>query len=540
MTIIDDKKDQSSWRKFLVRKRLNMKSKRDVFQADEIVEDHCESFSRRRKSCSDKESLFSRKSTDNFKPVAMETEMSQVEDTRNFRLFVGTWNVGGKEPRNDLDLEEWLHISAPADIYVLGFQEIVPLNAGNILVAENNGPAAKWLTLIHRTLNNSGTKKERNQGRCLSSCRDPSADIPEAVYCLDSDFECSKMRRSSSSSSRKSFRELNILSKPDCEDTNGAKRLQQKFTLADHLFSGRSIDRVDSSSSSLSDSSEDEYGLSEEGSPSTFFQSPVLTSPLSDKSDSNRMNKKFNSSKEKYYLAASKQMVGIYLCIWVRSNLKQHIRDLKVSCVGRGLMGYLGNKGSISMSMSLHQTSFCFVCSHLTSGEKEGDEIRRNYDVLEILKRTNFPQIRKSSAEKTPESILEHDRVIWLGDLNYRIALCHGDTIALVEKNDWKALLEKDQLLIEQKEGHVFKGWNEGQINFAPTYKYQKNSDVYAGENLQSKEKRRTPSWCDRILWYGKGLKQLSYGRGESKLSDHRPVYSVFMAEVDMLNESVT
>lgn len=161
MTIIDDKKDQSSWRKFLVRKRLNMKSKRDEFQADEIVEDHCESFSRRRKSCSDKESLFSRKSTDNFKPVAMETEMSQVEDTRNFRLFVGTWNVGGKEPRNDLDLEEWLHISAPADIYVLGFQEIVPLNAGNILVAENNGPAAKWLTLIHRTLNNSGTQKKK-------------------------------------------------------------------------------------------------------------------------------------------------------------------------------------------------------------------------------------------------------------------------------------------------------------------------------------------------------------------------------------------
>lgn len=106
--------------------------------------------------------------------------------------------------------------------------------------------------------------------------------------------------------------------------------------------------------------------------------------------------------------------------------------------------------------------------------------------------------------------------------------------------NDWKALLEKDQLQIEQREGHVFKGWNEGKIDFAPTYKYQKNSDFYTGGNLQSKEKRRTPSWCDRILWYGKGLKQLSYGRGESKLSDHRPVYSVFMAEVDMLNRNVT
>lgn len=61
------------------------------------------------------------------------------------------------------------------------FQEIVPLNAGNILVAENNGPAAKWLTLIHQTLNNSGTSKNRNQCRCLSHCREKSAEIPVLV-----------------------------------------------------------------------------------------------------------------------------------------------------------------------------------------------------------------------------------------------------------------------------------------------------------------------------------------------------------------------
>lgn len=38
---------------------------------------------------------------------------------------------------------------------------------------------------------------------------------------------------------------------------------------------------------------------------------------------------------------------------------------------------------------------------------------------------------------------------------------------------------------------------------------------------------------CDRILWYGEGLHQLSYVRGESKFSDHRPVYGVFWAEVE-------
>ena len=66
-------------------------------------------------------------------------------------------------------------------------------------------------------------------------------------------------------------------------------------------------------------------------------------------------------------------------------------------------------QGSISVSMSLHQTSFCFICSHLTSGQKEGDELRRNADVMEILKKTRFPRVHNSGDEKSPETILEHE-----------------------------------------------------------------------------------------------------------------------------------
>lgn len=44
----------------------------------------------------------------------------------------------------------------------------------------------------------------------------------------------------------------------------------------------------------------------------------------------------------------------------------------------------------------------------------------------------------------------------------------------------------------------MFKGWNEGKIYFAPTYKYSYNSDAYAGETGTSKKKRRTPAWYAR------------------------------------------
>lgn len=51
------------------------------------------------------------------------------------------------------------------------------------------------------------------------------------------------------------------------------------------------------------------------------------------------------------------------------------------------------------------------------------------------------------------------------------------------------------QLSMVREAGSVFKGWNEGKIMFAPTYKYSHNSDSYVGETANSKKKRRTPSW---------------------------------------------
>lgn len=51
------------------------------------------------------------------------------------------------------------------------------------------------------------------------------------------------------------------------------------------------------------------------------------------------------------------------------------------------------------------------------------------------------------------------------------------------------------QLKIEKDAGRVFKGWQEGKIYFAPTYKYSYNSDTYAGDCIKTKNKRRTPAW---------------------------------------------
>lgn len=101
--------------------------------------------------------------------------------------------------------------------------------------------------------------------------------------------------------------------------------------------------------------------------------------------------------------------------------------------------------------------------------------------------------------------------MIWLGDLNYRLvapaAGCGGGgrgARELVERHEWAALLERDQLRAEQKAGRVFAGWEEGRIAFPPTYKFVAGSDAYAmmsiadgddGSRSRDRKKKRTPAW---------------------------------------------
>lgn len=65
---------------------------------------------------------------------------------------------------------------------------------------------------------------------------------------------------------------------------------------------------------------------------------------------------------------------------------------------------------------------------------------------------------------------------------------------------------------VQQEEGNVFKNFFEGDINFAPTYKYDLFSDDY-----DTSEKCRAPAWTDRVLW--KRRKQIPDAGMREKLS---------------------
>lgn len=459
-----------------------------------------------------------------------ETLRQQFVDDQEYRVAVHSWNVAGKPPPKDLDMEEWINDSQPADIYVFGFQEIVPLNANNVLCVEDREPAARWEAKIREYLNN----KSNFCGGCdpFQSRSAPSSPNSEGMGIPVSDVsDVEKLldRCVSGKNLETAF-----------VATEG-NLLNYEKNLPDPVEEWR-LDRSSSDEGVLNDNRE--WPSGKDVTARDLHKAAMAEEMLSEKANLVAPLLPSDGSvcyppivvRHKYSCVASKQMVGIYITVWVRSQLWRHVHNVKVSAVGLGLMHYLGNKGAISVSMCLHHTSFCFVVSHLSSGNKDGDQLRRNADVAEILRRTKFPRLVTNFGIELPESILAHDRVIWLGDLNYRLVLSEKDIWKHVSRRNWEYLLLKDQLKLEQGEGRVFTNWQEGPIHFPPTYKYKEGTDQFSGEVASPGEKRRSPAWCDRILWYGKGLKQIGYTHRDLKLSDHRSVCATFMAEVEFIS----
>lgn len=113
--------------------------------------------------------------------------------------------------------------------------------------------------------------------------------------------------------------------------------------------------------------------------------------------------------------------------------------------------------------------------------------------------------------------------------MNYRIDCRREAAFASIRAGDLAPLRAQDQLLREMKgnRGFRLRGFNEGPLNFNPTYKYDPRSDEY-----DSSEKRRIPAWCDRILWRSRvpaRVKQMHYKRYDCvNVSDHRPVSAAF------------
>lgn len=203
-------------------------------------------------------------------------------------------------------------------------------------------------------------------------------------------------------------------------------------------------------------------------------------------------------------------MVGLVFFFFVKKTLEKNIKNLDYIIVKSGMMGTIGNKGSCMIKFDYYDTSFAFSCCHLAAGASSNSS--RLSQLSEILNKT-FPSDKQ-------KKFSDYCVFFIFGDLNFRIDLDYATGVNYIWAKKLTELRAHDQFI---NSNSFFKELQEGNIRFYPTYKY------IIGKNEYDEKNKRTPSWCDRILYKrSKFIKQLVYSRAELLSSDHRPVLSLF------------
>ncbi|NXQ58566.1 SHIP1 phosphatase, partial [Anthoscopus minutus] len=232
---------------------------------------------------------------------------------------------------------------------------------------------------------------------------------------------------------------------------------------------------------------------------------------------------------------------NIRIVVLAKPEHENRISHICTANVKTGIANTLGNKGAVGVSFMFNGTSFGFVNSHLTSGSEK--KHRRNQNYMNILRFLTLGDKKLSPFNITHR----FTHLFWLGDLNYRVEQPPTEAENIIQKirqQQYPELLAFDQLLLERRDQKVFLQFEEEEITFAPTYRFERGTrEKYAYTKQKATGmKYNLPSWCDRVLWKSYPMVHVvcqSYGcTTDIMTSDHSPVFATF--EVGVTSQFVS
>jgi hypothetical protein len=243
---------------------------------------------------------------------------------------------------------------------------VVPLNAGNVFGAEDGRPALAWESLIRGALRRAQPSKPKY--RCYShppspSRFDPSNDAAAELLPGGTDTETDTDDDAPSS--------LPSLAHPEPYATPTPRRLSRlkHFSFADDSDLEQQKEEEPAPAAQQrtllrSLSRADRVGLLWPEQPLDLLPARTLSTAPSfrpyrsfpgsslvadvpagaDALDVDLDVALRKRSRSPFVRIVSKQMVGIFLTVWVRRGIRKCVQNVKVSTVGVGAMGYIGNK----------------------------------------------------------------------------------------------------------------------------------------------------------------------------------------------------
>lgn len=196
-----------------------------------------------------------------------------------------------------------------------------------------------------------------------------------------------------------------------------------------------------------------------------------------------------------YELLLKERLMGIYIAVFVYKGARHLIEGSSTAVVTAGLLGgRLGNKGAVGASVKISGTRLLFINSHLAAHEHRLAERLENMQKIQrSLAVDTF--LSPNDPKNFKEDVTERFDFTWImGDLNMRVDITRKHADWLIMNKDYKAALEFDQLRTVMKDGQGFIGFNEAEIKFPPTFKYDvaKRSRTLRRKSWDNRSMNRT------------------------------------------------
>jgi phosphatidylinositol-3,4,5-trisphosphate 5-phosphatase 2 len=170
---------------------------------------------------------------------------------------------------------------------------------------------------------------------------------------------------------------------------------------------------------------------------------------------------------------AGLSLQSIRLLVLVRREHYYKISNIEKEKEATGIANVVGNKGGIGVAFSFYETSLCFVGAHLAAHLEMVPARNKNYHQL----------MRGLRLGRYPGDLhTQFDHLFFTGDLNYRIAMEREEVLRLIHDRRWDVLYDNDQLRAQREQNKVFCEFNEGAIDFPPTYRYNRGDRTYSEE----------------------------------------------------------
>lgn len=179
----------------------------------------------------------------------------------------------------------------------------------------------------------------------------------------------------------------------------------------------------------------------------------------------------------KFDLLVNESCGSVYCAALARKDLNPKPVVGEVQQIKLGAGGIFANKAAILIPIKIGHANIMAVACHLAPHEPNVEERNEQW---RLIARTVGDDV---------------DYFSMMGDLNYRLTLDYDSVVEKAQSDQVNDLLEYDQLKNSQKKCKILEKFKEADIRFRPTYKFDKNCDVY-----DTSPKHRTPSYTDRIL----------------------------------------